>query len=111
MAIDPVHTSGAGAAQSGAAEARASQQPTPDAARNSARAATSPTDPGDTLQVSAASLALQAQAASPPAGTISAERLQMVLGRVMSGYYDQGMPRDAVARGVARDLSSGDEPQ
>ena len=45
-------------------------------------------------------------AGAPPTGTISADRLRLVLGRVATGFYDQPAARESVARGVAGDLEN-----
>jgi hypothetical protein len=106
MAIDPLHSSTGGAAQAGPAPSNASDPVRSPTVRQDG----SDADPGDTIQLSTASLALQAQAGeaagTPPSGTMSSAQLQVVLGRVASGYYDQPDVRDAVVQGVTRALMS-----
>jgi hypothetical protein len=106
MAIDPLHSSTGGAAQTGPALPSA----TDPARATPARQGGTEGDPGDTIQLSTASLALQAQtgevAGSPPTGTMSPAQLQIVLGRVASGYYDQPDVRDTVVHGVSGTLMS-----
>jgi hypothetical protein len=100
MAIDPLNSSTGGAGRAGQALPSASNPVRSPNARQSA----SDGEPGDTIQLSTASLALQAQAGevagSPPSGTMSSAQLQIVLGRVASGFYDQPDARDTVVQGV-----------
>jgi hypothetical protein len=107
--IDPVNSSAAGSARAAASQTGATQQTAQDAVRSPAvRQDAGDGSTGDTIQLSATSLALQAQsgaASAPPSGTMSADQMQTVLGRVTSGYYDQPSARDAVAQGVMHDLT------
>jgi hypothetical protein len=104
MAIDPVNGSTAGTGRANASQTGAAQQSAPDAARaTTVRQGTSDADPGDTIQLSTTTLELQSQAgaaAAPPAGTVTTEQMQAVLGRVTSGYYDQSSTRSAVAQSI-----------
>jgi hypothetical protein len=106
MAIDPLRSSTGGAAQTGQALPSASDP----VRSNTVRQGASDGDPGDTIQLSTASLALQAQAGemagAPPSGTMSSAQMQVVLGRVASGYYDQPDVRDTIVRGVTQALTS-----
>jgi len=109
MAIDPVHSPAAGSTGASASQAGGTQQAAPEALRNATvRQGASECDHGDTIQLSTTSLSLQAQASggAPPSGTMSAAQMRSVLGRVVSGYYDQPAARDAVAQGVAADLGA-----
>ncbi len=64
--------------------------------------------PGDSVQLSADSMRLSEQAAvgeeRPPSGTLSAERLSTIAGRLSSGHYDQASVQDTIANRVASDL-------
>jgi len=113
MPIDPVNANTAGSSRAGAPQVGA-QQAAPDVVRAPAVRQTA-TDGlhGDTIQLSSTSLTLNAQAgavvSAPPVGTMSPVRMQGVLGRLASGFYDQPSTRDAVARGVAADLTNNED--
>jgi hypothetical protein len=44
----------------------------------------------------------------PPTGTISASRLQVILGRLASHYYDSPAVQETIVNRIARDLVRGD---
>lgn len=44
----------------------------------------------------------------PPTGTISASRLQVILGRLASHYYDSPAVQEMIVNRVARDLIRAD---
>ena len=111
MAIDPLHSPSTGAASPGAAQPDATERAQDSVRTPGTSGATPPVDPGDTVQLSSVSLALQGQAESPPSGTISPERLQAILARVMSGFYETPVARNAVVQGLARDLTPSDETE
>lgn len=106
MGIDPLRPSGPGAPGANPSQTNAAQGSAADPARAPAvRQTAGESDGGDTIQLSTASLALQAQAEAhasvPPSGTMSTQQMQAVLNRVVTGYYDQPDVHQAVAQRLA----------
>jgi anti-sigma28 factor (negative regulator of flagellin synthesis) len=106
MSIDPMKSGSANPAggarldQSGANQAaRQSSQ-----VQQSAGEAREPEGGDDTVQLSAQAKAAGGASATSPSG-LSAERLQEILKRLTSGYYDSAQVVDRVAQRVKDDLS------
>jgi hypothetical protein len=105
MSVDPLkshHPSQADAARLAASSSARRSEP---AAEESS--AERPATGGDSIELSAASRLLVGQsdeAGRVPEGTLSPERMREVLRRLESGFYQRDDVRDAVARGVRRDL-------
>jgi hypothetical protein len=66
----------------------------------------SPAAKQDDVTISAQARELQQRDATGggPSGELSPARLQEVLGRVSSGYYDRPQVQAVVVRGIAQDL-------
>ncbi|MEX2570313.1 MAG: flagellar biosynthesis anti-sigma factor FlgM [Gemmatimonadota bacterium] len=73
--------------------------------KESAPQPASPVDRGDKVQISDAGRALAAKAASGPRGELSAERVEQVRERIISGAYNSLEVVDQVARKL---MASGD---
>jgi anti-sigma28 factor (negative regulator of flagellin synthesis) len=103
MAIDPMGPGGPAdpSIRRGAERLERSAAPAPRATSDSTR-----TDAavGDTVELSAEAIRLAA-GEDIPQGTLSAERLAEITERIASGRYDSAAAREAIARGIAGELS------
>ena len=105
MAIDPlksgkVNPNGARIDQSGANQsARQSQQ-----VQRPSSEVRAPEGEGDKVQLSAQAKDASAAGGASPSG-LSSERLQEILKRLTSGYYDSPQVRDVVAQRVKNDVT------
>ncbi|MBK6421087.1 MAG: hypothetical protein IPI38_13600 [Gemmatimonadetes bacterium] len=110
MAIDPTKASGA---QSPLTGARLDQASGNQAARQSGQARPAVTERDSAAADDQVQLSEQARAARPAPGTspsgLSADRMQEILKRVTSGYYDSPQVVEKVARKVA-DALGGSTP-
>lgn len=108
MSVDPLKSqpappSDAGRSDSAQAAQRAAARGDAAAAESSAPVA------GDSVELSAASRKLIEQAGPAgevPHGTVSADRMREVLGRLASGFYDRPEVQAQTARGLAKDLGT-----
>lgn len=103
MAIDPMGPGGPAdpSIRRGAERLERSAAPAP---RTTTENTKSDALVGDTVELSAEALRLAA-GNDIPQGTLSAERLAEITERIAAGRYDSAAAREAIARGIAGELS------